>query len=450
MKSPHCILKGFAPRPLFVAVACLLAALLPTPADEIEDALNQQRDFNAVQSVYRAGVPHTDPQGRVLTAYDAQRSFFPIATWGAPLPGKYYESECDWNQLKGAGFNSVWPWAAQPQHALDVGKEYGMQIVLMGEIDESMLPAIKDHPNLLGNVWMDDPIGRLGSADMDALFAQFTAYRDRTRKIAESLPVFVNDAPWIMPPATSWWLKWNSAGDISCHDNYPVMNHTARAASIGADPNGIPQSVALAVGDGKEQKPVWLIVGAFDQPGEYGQAFPFRYPTPEQLRACVYAGIIQGATGIVYFIWDNYVPRDGGVIGMSPNPQAAYVPNPRQEGYPRPTPATPLQLIAAKALWETAAQVNKELGELTPVILSPTCGPDVAYSVHIEGKAPTTMPIRTLLKPHAEGGYVLLTVNLDDALLKVTYTFPQPLSQYQLLYENTLPQTPAENSSTFT
>ena len=134
------------------------------------------------------------------------------------------------------------------------------------------------------------------------------------KKVAPQLPIFVNDAPWTMAPATSWWLKWDRAGDVSCHDNYPIMDHTARAASIGADPNGIPQSVSLAVASGQEKKPVWLIVARFEQPGDYGQAFPFRYPSPEQLRACVYAGVIHGATGIVYFIWDSYVSRDGGCL----------------------------------------------------------------------------------------------------------------------------------------
>lgn len=414
---------------VFVTVLALLAIAgtwsTAVWGEDPEDVLNRQREANAVQSVYRQGVPHTDRQGRLLTKYDPAQSFFQIGAWGAPLPGKYYDSDCDWNVLKEAGFNTVWPWAADPQKALDTGKETGMQIVLMGEIPEATVSAVKDHASLLGNVWMDEPIGKLGSSDMDDLFAKFVAYRERTRKTAPNLPVFVNDAPWIMPPATSWWVKWNAAGDVSCHDNYPIMNHTARAVSIGADPNGIPQSVALAVADGKEQKPVWLIVGAFDQPGAYGQSFPFRYPSPEQLRACVYAGIIHGVTGIVYFIWDTYVPRDGGVIGMAPHALASYVPNPRKEGYPHPTPAAPLQLINAKALWETAAQVNKEIQELVPAILAPTAGPDAGYTMKIEGKAPTHTPIRTLLKLQSDGGYTLLTVSLDDAVLKVTYGFPR-------------------------
>jgi hypothetical protein len=433
---------------IYAGLAAVLFGLTAS-ADPAEDVLNRQREFNAVQTVYRGGVPHTDRQGRPLSAYDPNKSFFQIGTWGAPLPGKYYDSECDWAVLKAAGYNTVWPWAADPVKALEVGASFGMQIIPMGEIAEEKLAVIREHPNLLGNVWMDEPIGGLGSRDMDELFAKFTAYRDKVHAVAPGLPVFVNDAPWIMPPATTWWLKWNSAGDISCHDNYPVMNHTGRSVSIGADPNGIPQTVSLAVADVREQKPVWLVVGAFDQPGAYGQAFPFRHPTPEQLRACVYAGVIQGATGIVYFIWDSYVPRDGAVIGMSPNPLPHYTPSPRQEGQPHPTPATPLQLINAKALWDTAAQVNRELTELVPAILSPTVGPDVPYTLKIEGKAPTATPLRTLLKRAPDGRYVLLTANVDDAVLKVGYEFPRPLEKVEVLFENRLPEEPAEGSKTF-
>lgn len=407
--------------------------------DEVEDTLNGQRNFNAMQTVYQHGVPHTDRQGRVLTEYDPDRSFFQIGIWGAPLPGQYWDSKVDWKVLKDAGFNTVWPWAAAPLQALETARSFQFQIVVMGEMGDDVLAQVKDHPNLLGNVWMDEPIGGLGSRDMDELFGQFTAYRERVKAVLPDLPVFINDAPWIMPPATSWWLKWNSSGDVSCHDNYPVMNHTNRAVSIGAEPNGIPQSVSLAVADVRESKPVWLIVGAFETPGPYGQAFPFRFPTPEQLRACVYSGIIHGATGIIYFTWDTYVPRDGSVIGMAPDPKPAYTPNPKQEGYTNPTPATPMQLTASRALWDAARQINLELAELTPFLFTPTAGPEFQCTLAIEGKAPTATPLRVLPKPISASEYLLLTVNQDDAVLKATYKFSRPLARVETLYENQLP-----------
>jgi hypothetical protein len=155
-----------------------------------------------------------------------------------------------------------------------------------------------------------------------------------------------------------------------------------------------------------------------------------------QLRACVYAGLIHGATGICYFTWDTYVCRDGNVIGMSPEPKVAYVPNPRQEGYTHPTPATPAQLIAAKSLWMMAAQVNREIRQLVPSILSPTVdSARCEYSVGVRlGR--TEYPIHCLLKPHPEGGYVLLTVNLDDGVQTARFAFSAKLASLEKLFEN--------------
>lgn len=403
----------------------------------------------AVQTIYQQGVPHTDRRGVPMTDFDPARSFFPIGIWGAQLPGNQWDSVSDWTVLEAAGFNCVWPWYTSPEQGLKAGADHGMQIVLMGAIKEEDLEAVKDHPNLLGNVWEDEPIGRLQQVDMDALFAEFNTYREGVKSIAPHLPVFINDAPWIMPPATDWWLKWNNAGDLACHDNYPVMNRKHRARSIGAEPNGIPQSVSLGVANGAEKRAQWLIVGAFEQPGEFGQSFPFRFPTPDQLRASVYAGLIHGATGIIYFTWDTYVPRDGGVIGMAPNPLPHYTPNPRQEGYTRPTPATPMQLVQSQALWSAATQINTELGALTPSLLSPTAPTDVQPVVELEGEPVTEAPIRILLKPGPEGTYTMLTVNLDDAMLKVTYTFSKTLNQVSTRFENQLPVLVEESARTF-
>ena len=257
-------------------------------------------------------------------------------------------------------------------------------------------------------------------------------------RIIPNLPVFVNDAPWITPPATTWWLKWNTSSEVSCHDNYPVLCFRHNVRSIGLNPNAIPQTVSLAVAANKEQKPVWLIVGAFEQGVQAGvMRFRFRYPTPEQLRAQVYAGLIHGATGIVYFIWDSYIGRPGKIFGISPAPEINYDP---QCGN-----ATPIQMIKARALWETTVQINRELAELTPALLSPTDS-ELNYKVHIEGEAVTDTPIRTLLKKNPNGGNILLTVNLDDAMLNVTYTFPNPLKDVQVLFENSRVISPQPSS----
>jgi len=55
-----------------------------------------------------------------------------------------------------------------------------------------------------------------------------------------------------------------------------------------------------------------------------------------------------------------------------------------------------------------------------------------------------------LLKPHPEGGYILLTVNLDDAVLKVTYDFPRALETVHVLYENRFAEELGKGATSFT
>ena len=83
-----------------------------------------------------------------------------------------------------------------------------------------------------------------------------------------------------------------------------------------------------------------------------------------------------------------------------------------------------------------AAQVNREVQQLAPSILSPTVEAETCeYSVAV-GLGRTEHPIHCLLKPHAEGGYVLLTVNLEDAVETARFTFSTKLAALEKLFEN--------------
>ena len=58
-------------------------------------------EASAVQSIYQAGVPHTDAQGNIRTRRDSA-SFFPRCIYHA-LPGSF-------TAIKAAGFNCVHTW----------------------------------------------------------------------------------------------------------------------------------------------------------------------------------------------------------------------------------------------------------------------------------------------------------------------------------------------------
>jgi len=419
-------------KPFLTFIIIVLIAL-PLHAQNLDAILKASSDFNAVQSVYRHGVPHTDKNGNLLTTYDPNRSFFQIGIWGNPY-GEIYGVNYDLKALTDAGINTIWPWPMRPlENQLEAAKQANLQVVAMGPQDLTAAAKLKDHPNWLGNVWRDEPTGSFWGEKMEGKYKEFLDYKAKMNAAAPGRAVFINDVPWITAPATSWWVKWNTAGDVACHDNYPIMTRKQRSRTIADEGvrSGIPETVALATAVNKEQKPVWLIVGTFSQ-RTHG-AFPFRFATPMELRAQVYAGLIHGATGIIYFCWDTYVCRDGGVMGMSANPQVQYLKGgPNQ---PKPTPVKPMEIAESQALWTAATFINQELKALTPALLSPTAPESVKYSLKTEGQPVSNVPIRCLLKSHPDGGYVLLTVNLDNAVVKGTYEFPGGLKQVQPLFE---------------
>ena len=372
-------------------------------------ALSWSEADSPVQTIYRNGVPHTDRNGHLLASYDAESSFFPIGSWGCPRPEVRQGTDYDWQKLVDAGVNTVWPWPYDTAEQLADAERYGLQLMLMQKPGAERILEIKDHPNLLGIVWQDEPI--LQPGDQGEMFRKFVEYREMVNRVAPDIPVFVNNCSWISHPD---WVKWNTAGDVSCHDNYPIWPVTRSLAfgSFGTTPNGIPQSMSLAVSSNGESKPVWLVVGAFESICNPTSQYPFRFPTPMQLRAMVYAGLTHGATGLCYFIWDSWVSRAGNNIGISRAPVENHS-----------VTAKPVHRIASRALWEAMAQVNREVHELTPALLAPTIGAELDYVLGVEGEAITQYPIRAMLKPHPDRGYVLLTVNLDDAVLKASYCF---------------------------
>ncbi len=60
-------------------------------------------------------------------------------------------------------------------------------------------------------------------------------------------------------------------------------------------------------------------------------------------------------------------------------------------------------------------------------------------AITTEGEHVTDTPIRSLLKPHPDGGYILFTVNLDDAVLFTTFNFPDGFKAVAPLFENREP-----------
>ena len=392
-------------------LACLMAGALVVPAMGASPAEGAwARKLNAVQTVYQSGVPHTDRNGRRLERFDPERSFFPLGLYHA-WHGEMYGHKQSFADFARAGFNCCHLWEGQRAgQVADAAAQAGIQLIPHYPTDDEV-KALKGHPSTLAWYLDEEPTGCYWGAKMEEKFRAFERRRDAIKRLDPDHPVFILDCPWMTPPATSWWVRWNSAGDITSHDNYPMSQHH-RSLSFDL---GIPESVSLAVASVKERQPMWFCAQAFEQ---CSATFNFAMPTPRQLRCMLYTSLVHGATGILYFALDSWVPRDGGCIGMAPDPLADY-----KGGGTKPTIATGDQVRMSRALWESAVALNRELAQLRPALLSPTAR--VPYEVYVDDgwKSVTPDPIRTLLKQDPAGGYTLLVVNVDDAPQRLRVRF---------------------------
>lgn len=409
----------------------------------------QEFSRSTVQTIFRDGVPHTDKLGVVRTQYDPATSFFTIGSWGVPVEGTYYGHAVDWDVLKSAGYNTTWvyPPSGAARQALQNGHFNDMQVVIMGEVSTSELAQIRDiaayRNRLLGIMWKDEPSAQVPMDQQQATLDAFHAYRQTVDQYLPNTPVFVDDAPGFNngPLATQWWKIWADSGELTAQDNYPVYPWTT---SIGLEsPGGIAESISRAVYATDQQKPVWAIIQAFESNDPIGSPFPWRFPTTTQMRAQVFSAIVHGASGVTYFAWDTWRTREPDLIGIAPNPTADGYVVPGSGG-PFQATATPDQIQKSIALWHEVSEINSQLQELAPVILSPTVSPaDMTYMPQVRNlSAPndllkyTNTPIRTLLKKDAAGHYYLFAVNLDDRSMDVDFEMSKSFEHIDLLYED--------------
>ncbi len=365
----------------------------------------------AVQSIYLAGVPHTDAQGTTRFRYNAA-SFFPRCIYHA-VPGSF-------TVIKAAGFNCVHTWeGVGVAEVIDELRSAGLQLIRHSPTDDEVVRFAPD-PRILGWYLDEEPTGhgyldleRTGNLDlMPARYEAFVSRRAAIKALDPRHPVFTLDAGFIPPGLSAWWDRWNSSGDVTAHDLYPLQPGTP-------DIEALARSVLRAVRLNGERKPVWIALQAFG--GLPGLEAPMRMPTSEELRGMAFTAIIHGATGIILFAYDSRATRQGHVLGISPH---------TRESYDSYAVATASQAAESGALWAGAAALNAELERLTPRLLSPTA--PLGYDVYFSGESGTSSPIRTMLK-EADGVYTLLAANVEGRPMAVRYRFPGDIASVRRL-----------------
>ncbi len=178
------------------------------------------------------------------------------------------------------------------------------------------IETFKDHPALLAWYISDEPTGHGATPE------ELQAVADIVRELDPYHPVTI---VFVNPTAAA---RFAGAMDLAMTDPYPI-------------PNGAPGSVASAVRTVRDAVapaiPLWLVPQAFG-----GNEWWSREPTATELRLMTWLGIVEGATGIQYFIRH----------GLS--------------GFPK-SPDT----------WSAATRAALEVAALTPFLLSTQARPVV-------------------------------------------------------------------------
>ncbi len=375
----------------------------------------------AVQLPYPEHVPHTDRQGRLLTAFEPEASFFPIGLYHA-LTGTFGGVAYSFETAADAGHNTVVAWGGLDTAAvLGAAERADLQVIMSLPKDDTVRASL-DHPHVLGFDIDHEP--SVARSERQALERRrrFLERRNAIRVIDPDRAVFTVDYPTVRESRLDLWRLWKRTGDIASFWTYPVASD--HVPSIGG-PVGVGETVAWAVEATSGLKPVWFVLQAFESPLAN---FDWRMPNERQVRAMAYDALVHGATGLIWFSYDSFVTRNGKVIGVSPDPIETYdVVLPHALTGDTPLAAEPGQIRQSRALWGAIAQLNGELASQRDIWLSPTA--EVDYAIEVRGARMSSTPVRTQLKK-TRSGLFLVGVNADDHPVEMRITMKRRVTGF--------------------
>lgn len=365
----------------------------------------------AQQVMHQGGVPHTDRLGRLRHSYDPTQSFFPIGIYHA-MQGEAFGKHHDLGDFAAAGFNTVHLWPVQDiDAALNAAERLGLQVIVQHP-DETLARRRHGSPALLAWMLEDEPSQFISAAQLPARLAAFDEQAARFKSFDPGRATLLVDGPGIAPNHYWRWRSWLPKADIAAQFNYPF----ARSFDPVLDIERVALSVSRAVRLTGGTKPIWYIAQSFADPvrGWY-------MPTSEQLRALVFTALVHGASGVIHFSYDSHGTRDGDVLGISPAPLADHGNVPDYDNSKRSAlKVDAAQLAASRALWQSVADLNRELAALAPSLLQPTA----AFTCRVEtaGNHRRSQPIRLLAKPADTGDLLLIAVNIEAVALQAGIT----------------------------
>jgi hypothetical protein len=390
----------------------------------------------ALQGVTAHAVPHIDGAGRPREIYDPERSFFPIGIYHA-LTGRFAGRDYDLSGIAALGFNVVHPWEGlELAPFIAAARSAGLKTLPNAAARPEAL-SLAAEASILAWYLEEEPASRPGDT-----VARLREFEQRSAEFAAADPTrarLVVETAIIDPPRRAAFDAWARRADIFGLTVYPIVEDVGFAARrlVISYPRGIPETIAAALAANRPSRPVWLFVQAFASPMHMPRQ-RWLLPTPVELRAMVYAGLVHGATGIFIFAQDSFVTRAGQVVGIGPDiPERYDSPYPDiSQGSP-PLAATADERAAAARLWAALPQMNAEIRTLAPSLLRP--GPDMSYRVAVAGLSAGPVPIRTLLKSSPDGSPVLLAVNVEARPFAARFSFGREVVRVARMFDRAPP-----------
>lgn len=270
-----------------------------------------------------------------------KRQFFPFGFYTySPVHSTLAEEEVI------RGFNMISPYQKVIPETLHERKAY---------MDRCAELGMKVHYNLLsvsGGGGVGSKIEGISDEEKETrLIEEIKAFMDHPALLAW----YISDEPngYKIPPAHLEVIykkikeidPWHPVSIVFMAPFLSARNYAGALDIVMADPYPVPVSPVSMVGnvasslstEFKGKKPVWIVPQAFGG-GEWWS----REPTPQEIRSMTYQSVINGATGIQYFVRQgpNYFPK-------------------------------------SVATWAECGRMATEIAELTPWLLSDEASPSV-------------------------------------------------------------------------
>jgi hypothetical protein len=381
--------------------------------------INLPASTDLYYSVWPTGVPQTVAEG-------------PFTSRPCPPDGPDDPNFAE--TISQAGFNLALVWDPWVSVALKEAAPSASQLklVIVSPADEAFRESVFEefkgdassgHADVFGWYIADEPDFCFSSTQcqerLDNVRSFYEEHEGETSQV-----FFLTAGPGFTAFDWPWWPEFIQVGDAASHAIYPKFGWPY-LPTVRYVADTVSKQTAM-VG---EAKPSWVVLQGMAED---------RLPTPAEMRAMVYTAIVHGATGIWQFLWDSFVARNVGVVGIRPDTPVSY-----PEAYaPDAAIATPEQIAESEALWNSldASQggLHAELKALEPVIFSPTADPSDpywSYTVSVDKKPNSWSPIRTMLKS-VGGEQYLIAVNMDNTEVNARFKFVQGMASVDTMFEN--------------